>query len=77
MNLEEKYENLKKIIIEVEKKLSEKTNEIYKELNLNINTINEDLEVVLNHIQKLNTLIYTTKEKLQIESKKIEIEGDR
>ena len=70
-------ENLKKIIIEVEKTLSEKTNEIYKELNLNINTINEDLEVVLNHIQKLNTLIYTTKEKLQIESKKIEIEGDR
>lgn len=70
-------ENLKKIITEVEKKLSEKTDEIFKELSLNISSINEDLEVVLNHIQKLNNLIYTTKEKLQIESKKIEIEGDR
>ncbi len=69
--------NLKKIITEVEKKLSEKTDEIFKELSLTINTINEDLEVVLNHIQKLNNLIYTTKEKLQIESKKIEIEGEK
>ena len=70
-------ENLKKIIIEVEKKLSEKTDEIFKELSLNINSINEDLEVVLNHIQKLNNLIYTTQKKLQIESKKIEIEGEK
>lgn len=70
-------ENLKKIITEIEKKLSEKTDEIFKELSLNISTINKDLEVVLNHIQKLNNLIYTTKEKLQIESKKIEIEGDK
>jgi hypothetical protein len=69
--------NLKKIITEVEKKLSEKKDEIFKELSLTINTINEDLEVVLNHIQKLNNLIYTTKEKLQIESKKIEIEGEK
>ena len=49
----------------------------FKELSLNINSINEDLEVVLNHIQKLNNLIYTTQEKLQIESKKIEIEGEK
>ena len=70
-------ENLKKIITEVEKKLSEKTDEIFKELSLNISSINEDLEVVLNHIQKLNNLIYTTQKKLQIESKKIEIEGEK
>lgn len=69
--------NLKRIITEIEKKLSEKIDEIFKELSLIINTINEDLEVVLNHIQKLNNLIYTTQEKLQIESKKIEIEGDK
>lgn len=69
--------NLKKIITEIEMKLSEKIDEIFKELSLSITTMNNDLEVVLNHIQKINNLIYTTKEKLQIESKKIEIEGNK
>ena len=68
---------MQKIIAEIENILSEKTDEIFKELSLNINTINEDLSAVLNHIQKLNNLIYSTQEKLQIESKLIEIEGDK